>query len=401
MSNNNLSGAENNPPVASPEAFPWLGLLALAMTGFICIMTETIPAGLLPQISQGLHISEAMAGQLVTVYAIGSLVAAIPVAIITRQWRRRPLLLLAIGGFFVFNSITAISSSYVLTLAARLFAGVSAGVLWGMIGGYALRMVSRKLKGRGMAVAMVGTPIALAIGVPAGTFLGSIMGWRSVFGIMSALTIILIAWVLWKVPDYPGQPMDKQASVYEVLTTPGVRPILFVVLTWMTAHNILYTYIAPFLAENGLGESVGVALAFFGIAALVGIWAIGVLIDRWLRNLVLISLIAFALISIAMSFSNINPLMVYIIVTVWGLTFGGAATLLQTALAEAAGESKVDMVMPLNTTVWNLAIAGGGVAGGILLETFGAGSFSWALFTLLLLALLVAWGAKNHSFPPQ
>ncbi|MBE0344170.1 MFS transporter, partial [Paenibacillus sp. 28ISP30-2] len=136
--------------------------------------------------------SEARAGQLVTVFAIGSLGAAIRVAKVTRQWRRRPLLLLAICGFLVFNSVTAISSSYILTLAARLLAGVSAGVLWGMIGGYALRMVSASLKGRGMAVAMVGTPIALAIGVPAGTFLGNLMGWRSVFGIMSLLTVLLI-----------------------------------------------------------------------------------------------------------------------------------------------------------------------------------------------------------------
>ncbi|WP_049827497.1 MFS transporter [Paenibacillus maysiensis] len=146
---------------------------------------------------------------------------------------------------------------------------------------------------------------------------------------------------------------------------------------------------------------MGLALAFFGIAALVGIWITGVFIDRWLRKLVLISLISFVLISIAISFSNSNVLMIYIIVTVWGLTFGGAATLLQTALAQAAGESKVDMVMPINTTVWNLAVAGGGVAGGILLETFGARSFSWALFMLLFLALLVAWRGKKHSFPPQ
>lgn len=149
MSSNNSSTTVKIASSASSERFPWLGLLALAMTGFICIMTETIPAGLLPQISKGLYISEAMAGQLVTVYAIGSLVAAIPVAIVTRQWRRRPLLLLAICGFLVFNSVTAISSSYILTLAARLLAGVSAGVLWGMIGGYALRMVSATLKGRG------------------------------------------------------------------------------------------------------------------------------------------------------------------------------------------------------------------------------------------------------------
>ena len=220
---------------------------------------------------------------------------------------------------------------------------------------------------------MVGTPIALAIGVPAGTFLGNLMGLRSVFGIMSLLTVILIAWVLWKVPNYPGQFSDKQASIYAVFLTPGIRPILLVVLTWMTAHNILYTYIAPLLAANGMGERVGLALAFFGIAALVGIWITGLFIDRWLRKLVLISLISFVFISIAMSFSNSNVLIIYIIVTVWGLTFGGAATLLQTALAQVAGESKVDMVMPINTTVWNLAIAGGGMAG----------------------------GGKKYSFPPQ
>ncbi|MFE4710376.1 MFS transporter [Paenibacillus sp. NPDC056722] len=168
----------------------------------------------------------------------------------------------------------------------------------------------------------------------------------------------------------------------------------------MTAHNILYTYIAPFLAANSMSERVGLALAFFGVAALVGIWITGVFIDRSLRKLVLISLSAFLLISLAMSFSNSNGLLIYIIVTVWGLTFGGAATLLQTALAEAAGESKVDMVMPINTTVWNLAIAGGGVAGGLLLDTFGAKSFSWALFILIFIALLVAWGGKKHAFPP-
>ncbi|WP_342571084.1 hypothetical protein MKY85_25655 [Paenibacillus sp. FSL R5-0749] len=75
----------------SSHRFPWLGLLALAMAGFIAIMTETLPAGLLPQIKEGLQISEAGAGQLVTFYAVGSLVAAIPVAVLTKGWRRRPL----------------------------------------------------------------------------------------------------------------------------------------------------------------------------------------------------------------------------------------------------------------------------------------------------------------------
>ena len=86
------------------------------MAGFITIMTETMPAGLLPLIGHGLGVSQAMAGQLITLYALGSVLAAIPVVAATRKWRRRPLFLMAIGGSPVFNTVTALSSHYVLTL---------------------------------------------------------------------------------------------------------------------------------------------------------------------------------------------------------------------------------------------------------------------------------------------
>lgn len=80
---------------------------------------------------------------------------------------------------------------------ARFFAGVSAGVLWGITAGYARRMVRDSLKGRAMAIAMVGTPLALALGVPVGTFLGVLFGWRTVFWIVSLMTLALIVWVVW------------------------------------------------------------------------------------------------------------------------------------------------------------------------------------------------------------
>ncbi|GIO56791.1 MFS transporter [Paenibacillus cineris] len=386
-------------PVSVPARLPWLALLALAMTGFICILTETIPAGLLPHIVEGLNISKGMAGQLVTLYAIGSLVAAIPFAMFTAGMRRRPLLLAIIAGFLVFNTITAISSSYALTLAARFFAGVAAGAAWGMIAGYARRMVPDALKGRALAVAMVGTPIALTFGVPAGTLLGDLIGWRAVFGLMSLLTLVLMVWVLWKVPDYPGQPADERMTMGQVFVLPGIRPILMVVLTWMLAHNILYTYIAPFLERSGLGSRVDLVLLVFGLAAIVSIWIVGLLIDRKLRLLTLLSLLGFALVSAALWVGGTSVPVVYAAVALWGLTFGGAATLLQTAQANASGEEGVDIVMPINTTVWNLAIAGGGIVGGALLELIGVQSFPAVLLILLLIAWIIAWSAKRHGFP--
>lgn len=384
---------------AVSDRLPIGALLALAMTGFICIVTETLPAGLLPLISDGLAISPSMAGQMVTAYALGSVLAVIPMTIATRGWRRRNVLLLTIVGFLLFNSITALSSQYGVTLVARFFAGVAAGLAWSLLAGYARRMVAPHQQGRALALAMVGTPIALSLGVPLGTWLGGLVGWRTTFGLMSALTLLLIVWVLVKVPDYPPQPAHQRLSLGQVLTTPGVRPVLAVVISWMLAHNILYTYIAPFVARAGLAERVDLVLLVFGIAALVGIWLTAKLVEPLLRKTVLVSLVTFAAVTLMFGFLGSVPPVIYLGVAVWGLSFGGAATLLQTALADAAGEG-ADVALSLNVVAWNSAIAASGVVGGVLLETWGAASFPWAMALLLLVALVIACTAHAHGFKP-
>lgn len=90
------------------DRLPVAGLSALAVAGFVTILTEALPAGLLPQIGASLGVSEAMAGQWISIYALGSLLAAIPLTATTRSWRRRPLLLGAVTGFAIANLITAL-----------------------------------------------------------------------------------------------------------------------------------------------------------------------------------------------------------------------------------------------------------------------------------------------------
>lgn len=387
------------PDRAHPDRLPIAALLALAMTGFVCIVTETIPAGLLPQISAGLLISQSAAGQMVTAYALGSLLAAIPLTIATQGWRRRNVLLLTIGSFLVFNSITAYSSHYGVTLFARFGAGMAAGLAWSLLAGYARRMVEPHQQGRALAIAMVGTPLALSLGVPLGTFMGSTVGWRSAFWVMSALALLLVAWVCAKVPDYPGHSSRERMPLRRVFATPGVRPVLAVVVAWMLAHNILYTYIAPFIAPAGLGNRVDLVLLILGASALAGIWVTGKLVDSCLRTTVLASLAAFAITALVFGLAGSVPLVVYLGVMVWGATFGGAATLLQTALADTAG-SGADVALSMNVVAWNTAIAGGGILGGVLLDTWGARSFPWALLLMLAIALLIAWSARSHAFRP-
>ncbi len=385
--------------VTAQAGLPLASLLAFAMTGFIAILTETLPAGLLPDISQGLGVSQVMAGQLVSLYALGSLLAAIPLTVLTSGWRRKKVLLLAIGIFVIFNTITTFSASYWLTLAARFMSGVAAGLAWGMLAGYARRLVSPDLQGRALAIAMVGIPVALSLGTPAGSWLGNMLGWRVAFGVMAALAIVLFIWAWVAVPDLPGQKADRRLPVWQVFRMPGVRPVLAVIFLWMTAHNILYTFIGPFLALSGMSHAVGLILLVFGLAALTGIGITGIWVDRHLRRLVLLSLAALAAVSVVLAMGMREQVVIFLAVIVWGWSFGGASTQMQTAAADSAG-NHVDVVQAMVTTAWNLAIASGGILGGLLLNRAGAASFPWALMALMAVAFVIALLAKQQAFRP-
>ncbi|PJM90991.1 MFS transporter [Achromobacter ruhlandii] len=386
-------------PLDHTEGLPLGKLLALALAGFITIMTETVPASRPPQIGQGLGVSEALAGQLVTLFAAGSVLAAIPIIAATRGWNRRPLLLLAIGGLCLFNVITALSTDYVLTLAARFGGGMAAGLLWGLLAGYARRMVATRQQGRALAVVGAGQPLALCLGVPAGAWLGSLMDWRGVFWLMAAVSLTLVIWVRAAVPDFAGQTARRRLPIARTLMLPGIRPILFVLFTWILAHNVLYTYIAPYLIHLGRPASVDTVLLVFGASAVAGLLLTGMLVDRCLRLLTLLSLALFALTASALGLAGAHPAVRLAGVALWGLSFGGAPTLLQTALADTAGEHS-DVAQSMLVTIFNLGIASGGVLGGALLDTAGAGSFAWTVTALAVIALLAAWSARGHAFRP-
>ncbi|WP_159618992.1 MFS transporter [Ruania rhizosphaerae] len=386
------------PPAARSERLPLAGLLALCTASFITIMTEALPAGILPAMSSDLGVTESAAGQTVTVYAIGSALAAVPLTAATIGWPRRRLLLLAIGGFAVANTVTAVSDNYVLTMVARFVAGVVAGLLWALLAGYARRMVAPHQRGRAMAIVMAGTPIALSIGVPAGTFLAGLVGWRYTFGVMTLLTLVLVGWALATVPDFPGQRKEARLPLRRTLAIPGVVAVLFVTLAFVLAHNVLYTFIAPFLAPLGLAGQVDVLLLVFGALSLASIWITGALIDRRLRTLVVASCALFAVSMLVLGLFAATPWLVFLSAGAWGLSFGGAATLLQTASAEVAGAAG-DVAQSLVVTCWNVGMAGGGIVGGLLLAGAGPASLSWAALVLVAAALVVAVAARRHAFP--
>ena len=378
------------------SGLPLLGLLALATTSFLTTLTEALPAGLLPQMGADLGVSASWAGQFITVYAIGSLLAAIPLTTATRNWRRRPLLIMTIVGFAIANSVTALVGNFAVILVARFLGGVSAGLLWALMTPYAVRMAPAYLAGRAMAIALAGIPVALSIGIPAGTFIGLEYGWRVAFGLMTVIAVLLIGWVLVKVPDFAGeQKGGQQFSLRKVVMMPGIRPVLVAILAYVLAQNILYTYIAPFLETVGASGQTDRVLLTFGIVSLASIAIVGATVDRALRLLTVADIGLFIAAALLFTIGATSPLFVYGAAAIWGLAFGGAGALFQTALIRAAGPA-ADVAAAIIVTVWNIAIAGGAFTGGLILQNLGPSALPWSLLLLLIPALAIA--LLNRAF---
>ncbi|MEV7980175.1 MFS transporter [Streptomyces sp. NPDC086519] len=386
-------------PVAEPaRRLPLSALLALATAVFITSLTETLPAGLLPAISADLHVSESATGQTVTVYAVGTALTAIPLTAATAGWRRKLLLQSAVAGFALANTVTALSSDYPLTMVARFVAGVAAGLAWALLAGYARRLAPPHLQGRALAIAMAGIPVALSLGVPAGTFLGTAVGWRTAFLTMTGLTVLLIGWIAAAVPDFPGQRRGARVPMLRSLTVPGVSPVLFVTLVYVLAHTLLYAYIATLLDDLGQGGATDLVLLVFGAACLLSIWVVGAYISRRLRALTVGSVLLIAAGAALFAVPAEQPALVCTAAALWGLGWGGVPTLLQTAVGNAGGD-QADGAQAMLVTLWNVAMAGGGVAGGILLDTLGAVSLPRGLLLLLVPVLVTVVAARTHGFP--
>ncbi|MEU8136750.1 MFS transporter [Streptodolium elevatio] len=386
------------PDGPSGTRLPLAGLLALFTAAFTAVMTELLPAGLLPRMGDGLGVPESRVGFLVTGYAAASFLAAIPLTAALRGLPRRPILIGALLGFAVCNAVTALSSSYSLTFGARLLAGAMGGTLWAMLAGYASRMVPPERRGSAIAIVLAGITVALAAGIPAGTALAAAVGWRAAFGTVAVLGLAVAAWVRWKVPDFPGEPAAGRAPLRRIAAKPGIAPVLAVTLFLLLGHQAVYTYLAPLTERSGFGRT-GLVLAVFGVATVAGIWAAGTLADRHLRASLLGALAVTATALLALGAAGRNGVVLIVAVALWGAAFGGAPTLIQTALVDVSGPADADVATALQATVYNAGIAAGSLAGGVVLDNAGAGALPWTALPLVLGALTVVLLAVRHAFP--
>ncbi|AUA17260.1 hypothetical protein GTZ89_26345 [Streptomyces sp. SID8382] len=173
---------------------------------------------------------------------------------------------------------------------------------------------------------------------------------------------------------------------------------LFVVGAFVVAHNILYTYIAKFLADEGLGRQTGPILFVFGAASVVSILLVGAHIDRHLRKIIVTCAVVFAVSTLILALFTGTTVLVYLASAAWGLAFGSSATLFTTAIVVASGPAG-DVAQSVMISVFSGSIAADGLIGGALLSGFSSHVLVEVCFVLAAAAAIVAYSAKRHAFP--
>jgi predicted MFS family arabinose efflux permease len=158
--------------------------------------------------------------------------------------------------------------------------------------------------------------------------------------------------------------------VLRALRVHGVMAVLVVTLVFVIAHTILYTYVSPYLDGIGMGGAAGAFLLVFGVASLVGVLGVGARVDTSLRALTTASVVLVIAACVLLITLHTNVIAVYLAALLWGLGWGGVPTLLQTAVGDAGGK-QADSAQALLVVLWNVAMAGGGVLGGLQVDIGG------------------------------
>lgn len=395
------TGTTPVPPRSAPQPtrFPLAALLVLAATGFVLIGAETMPAGLLPEIASGLSTSEGTVGLLVSAYALGTVVVTVPAITLTRGFDRKPLLLVAVAGLLLTNTITAFSDSVTLSLAMRFLTGAFSGVLWGMLASYGRRISPPEAAGRSLAIVSTGAPVGIAFGTPLGSWLGTTFDWRWAFGGLSVIAAAVIVLVLLLVPNLPGQAPDERKPLRAVIRIPGVGMVLAVIAVWMLGHSTAYTYIAPFLRAAGTSASVDVVLVTFGVASIAGIAITGALLDRYPRALLHGTVVVFVAAGLVLLLARGSDVAVFAAVALWGIAFGGAPAQMQSALTIAGGPD-ADVANSFLPVAFNVAIFGAGILGAGVLAGGGGFAPMAVLVVLGVVALFLTVVGRRTAFRP-
>lgn len=370
-------------------------LILLAVCIFTAICTEMLPVGLLPEIGRGLHVSPASAGLLVSLYAVLVVVMSVPIAAVAERWPRRVVLVGLLAAYALSNLGFAVAPDYAVALVARTIGGLAHAGFFAVSVAAAVSLVDAARSGRAVAVVMVGNALALVLGVPLGTVLGTALGWRWAFAALALAMAVLAVAVLRTLPEARVADTESRTPVLTAVRRPALLVMSAAIALLALGHFTLYTYISPLLLHDGIARpDVGVVLFAYGCGGLLGLAAAGAVVARWPEQAYAAdgALMAASLLLAAVVSSTGG---IVVVVAVWGAAFGAFPTLSQTVTLRVAQDATDTATALVNATT-NIGIAGGALLGSRLLGVLPLPHLGW-VGAALVAASLVVYGVVRRA----
>ncbi|NOK37498.1 MFS transporter [Corallococcus exercitus] len=379
-------------------------LLALSMGGFGIGTTEFATMGILPQIASGLEATIPQSGHVIAAYAMGVVVGAPLVAIVTARMSRRALLLLLMAAFTVGNTASALAPTLDTLIVARFIAGLPHGAYFGVGSVVGAELLGPGRKGRAVALLMAGLTVANIVGVPAATFLGQQLGWRSTFLLVGVIGLVtLVALWLWvpQVATLGGSSIRQELSA---LRQPQVWWTSLVGAVGFGGLFAVYSYIAPTLTlVSGLRESaLPWVLALFGVGMTVGAMVGGRLTDHSVTLAMWVGFGATTLVMSLFALTATSPWAAVPLVFLIGFAAQFLAPAVQVRLMEASPGAP-SLAASMSHSALNIANAAGAWLGGwVIAAGWGYLAPAWAAVALTLVgAGLFAVANRGGGRPAQ
>lgn len=394
---------------STSERFPYFALITLGVAVFLCVTIETLPTGLLPEMSSDLHVSESQIGLTVTVFAFTVVLSSTPLTYLTRRVPRHALVVTVLVVLAASAILSAAAPSYFILVISRVIGGVAHGVFWSVVGAYTAYLVPKEQLGRAVAITLGGGSLAFVLGVPLGTALGAAVGWRLSFAIIAGMTLVGAGFMYRFIPRVDHLSTDiivnTPTGSISTLTAEAahhepprrdhsvIAVVFLCIITAVTmiGHYSFYTFVAPyFIREVGLTEAtVGPALFAYGAAGAVSLVIVAIWLGRRPRLSLLLSLIGVVVSVLVLAVApQIVPL-AFVAFFVWGLMMGNLPPLLQTRLLHAAPARIRDASSAFYTTAFNVGIGGGALVGSLVLAGFGLPALPRVTIAILALAIVL------------
>lgn len=359
-------------------------LLALAAGAFGIGTTEFVIMGLLPEVASDLHVTIPSAGLIVTGYAIGVVIGAPLLAILTARLPRKGTLIGLMALFTVGNLLCAIAPTYGLLMAARVFTAFSHAAFFGIGAVVAADLVPRHQRAQAMALMFAGLTIANILGVPGGTALGQALGWRAAFAAVALIgTVAMTGIALW-VPRDLARDGGNVIGEFRVLRNPQV--LLGMAMSALSAASLfsVFTYIAPILQTitGFTPHAVTIVLLVYGVGLTIGNVIGGRLAD-WKAIPAIIGLFG-AIMAVLAAFTLTSHGATAAVATmfVWGVVSFALVAPLQMRVVDSARDAP-NLASTLNQGAFNIGCASGAWLGGLPIH-FGAAydTLPWVGFAL-------------------